>query len=326
MLLHISFLLVQAVVLNIKRLSLTLSFVVLVLFASLRDPSVGTDYARYVAFFEMASDYSARFEPGFVTLVLLAKCLWDNVIFVTLVVHAFMYFFIYNGIAYFFKGKNSTLAILTLFMLGFMFTSFNGMRQAIAVSISLFSVRFIIERRSLLFSTCIALAISFHYSAIAFFPIYWICSKNKASIMLLLAYLAFVLTLPVLMDYYVFILPPYYRYILTYAPRHQGFYTSYILFSLTSLFCSLFLKHTVLIRISLLGLAYLVAMTHHFMLVRFYQFFGVFLVITAPLFVLKFKGIAKVVVTYIFFSFAGLYYVFMLLTNSNGVVPYHLGW
>ena len=73
--------------------------------------------------------------------------------------------------------KYTELPALALFMYAmptFMFEEHVHIRQGLACAITLFSVRFIIERRLIYFLICIFLAYQFHESCIIFVLAYWI--------------------------------------------------------------------------------------------------------------------------------------------------------
>lgn len=80
--------------------------------------------------------------------------------------------------------KNSKMPWLSVYIyitLGFFTFSFSGLRQAIAVAITFFSFKYIQEKKLFKFVICIALAMSFHISAIIFivaYPLYYLKLKQ----------------------------------------------------------------------------------------------------------------------------------------------------
>lgn len=68
----------------------------------------------------------------------------------------------------------------------------NGIRQGLALSISLFSIIFVVNRNLKLFLLCSAIALGFHNSSLFFIPAYWLynynikLSKGKTFVLVLL--------------------------------------------------------------------------------------------------------------------------------------------
>jgi cbb3-type cytochrome oxidase subunit 3 len=79
--------------------------------------------------------------------------------------------------------KNSKMPGLSVFIyltLGFFTFSFSGLRQSIALAITFLSYKFIKEKKLIQFLLCIALAMSFHKTAIIFviaYPLYYLRIK-----------------------------------------------------------------------------------------------------------------------------------------------------
>ena len=70
------------------------------------------------------------------------------------------------------------LALLLYFVPTFFITDSGHMRQAMGVTILLFSFKFIKERKLLLYLLCVYLAYGFHKSSIIFLPAYWFATVN----------------------------------------------------------------------------------------------------------------------------------------------------
>ena len=77
-----------------------------------------------------------------------------------------------------------------------MFFSFNGIRQAIAISIIFLSIKYLIENKISKTIIIILIASLFHYSAIIFLPIYMIGSKIYISKNLLIIFTLIFLLIP----------------------------------------------------------------------------------------------------------------------------------
>ncbi len=79
------------------------------------------------------------------------------------------------------NSKMPGLSVLIYITLGFFVFSFSGLRQSIAISIAFFSFRYVQEKKLIKFLLCVALAMSFHSSAIVFFaayPLYYMKLKQ----------------------------------------------------------------------------------------------------------------------------------------------------
>ncbi len=86
-----------------------------------------------------------------------------SIIFVFLV-----YLFIYRF------SPQIPISIFLLFGMCFFFQSLNIIRQMVGCAICLYSIRFIEEKKPIVFSIMIAIACGFHISAIIFFPVYFL--------------------------------------------------------------------------------------------------------------------------------------------------------
>ena len=73
------------------------------------------------------------------------------------------------------------LSIFLLLGMTFYFQSFNIIRNMLACAFCLFSIRYIKDRRLVLFAVCMALAFGFHLSAVAFFPLFFIPQKKLSA-------------------------------------------------------------------------------------------------------------------------------------------------
>lgn len=119
-------------------------------------------------------DLSVIIEPGFLTLLMLVKTLGlDFSVFVFF--NSLIDFFLLYAIV-----KNYSINIpLTLLL----FLAFNGiafeinlMRNIKAILIFAYSLKYIQQRKFIKFLICQTIGFTFHYSAILFVPMYWICN------------------------------------------------------------------------------------------------------------------------------------------------------
>lgn len=155
-----------------------LLILVLTVFAAFRF-NVGTDYQSYAVLIEqIASGYVnpvwANKEKGFFYLAEFLLFLGVNSQMV------FMAFFISTTIFYFrglvvykFDLRLQLLSIL-VFLLTFYFYTLNGMRQALAISIFFFALKYIIERKIFMYLVCLIFASFFHKTALVLAPFFWL--------------------------------------------------------------------------------------------------------------------------------------------------------
>lgn len=154
---------------------------------AMRAPSMGNDTGTYLKFFKeiVAVHWSEiftynqatyQFEPGFVVFEKLVSCITHNpqvyqVIYTSIYLLAVVYYANQLEKANFsFLFFFATLGIYT-----FMFT---GVRQCLAMSICLFSYKFIKERKLIRFLLLLLLAFVFHKSAILFIAAYIIFNRK----------------------------------------------------------------------------------------------------------------------------------------------------
>lgn len=141
---------------------------IMVIMAALRD-NVGTDWLAYYEFYTHGGE---RTEIGYRTF---------NDLFHDLGLH-------YNYLLLFFNVVSLGLIVSSLrrhavyIVIGllifysdlFLYFNFSGIRQAMAISFTLFSVKYAIDRNFIKFLLCVILAATFHVTAMVFLIIYFI--------------------------------------------------------------------------------------------------------------------------------------------------------
>lgn len=130
---------------------------------------VGTDFYAYrMAFESIARGRNYGFEPLFVTISSFAIKIWGNIqgaffLFAFLTIFLITKFILQNS-------NNPKLSFTLFFLLGFYFSSMNIIRQYVALSVILFSVKYAYRKNWIKFSLLCLIAAGFHSSAIiAFF-------------------------------------------------------------------------------------------------------------------------------------------------------------
>ncbi len=160
---------------------LIISFIPLFIFAAFR-VNFGPDYEGYNETFELTKLYSnmyheLRTEIGYLKLNEWLPTFRSLIIVTSAFTCAAYIFFFYKVI----PAKYSWLAVLLLFLSGdkSMFFMFSGIRNAISISILIFSIPLLQKRKLLPFILCMLLASLFHKTAFVYFPMAYLVSSNK---------------------------------------------------------------------------------------------------------------------------------------------------
>ena len=144
---------------------------------------VGTDYNGYVDTFEKVVTQGRYYELewGYYWLVKIVDRIGGTAQFVFLLFAFATITFIYKFIEHF--SENVELSWLVFVCIGpYYVSTFNGMRQWLAVAIFAYSLRFIKEnnfKKYLLFNM---IGFLFHYSAIILIPFYWVLKAKGFSV------------------------------------------------------------------------------------------------------------------------------------------------
>jgi len=154
------------------------AFLIMIFFGGLRY-KVGADWESYERIFNEAkldNLFEIGIEPFFNLFIIIVK--WFNLNYLFLV---FAVFTISTAIkfAFLFRYSNSIFtALLIYFPIQFMAYDINGIRQGLAIGIIFWSVDSLIKRKIWSFIAIVSLAMCFHYSAVIFFPFYFIANKK----------------------------------------------------------------------------------------------------------------------------------------------------
>jgi hypothetical protein len=208
---------------NNKKLNKVLtvfSVVIIVFFIGLRFETGGPDWMSYQSFFkalEPISDlmfnpsevhfiYDHGFEPLFKLYSSCIKVLTGNYIWLNFISSVLTFSILFS-----FFSKASPYPVLSLYLYFCTVALLGDMtivRQMIAVSIFIFSLKFIVNKNLYKYLLCCFVAIMFHYSAIILVPVYWLSqyfSKARFYIPLMLAAalvsLVFTNSIVVMLDY-----------------------------------------------------------------------------------------------------------------------------
>jgi len=162
-----------------KRRVVALAVLVYFVFIGFRG-FIFSDWINYLPYFESCTTDklfyydptdTGMYEPGFTTLVLLCKGLFDNYHFFVFVTSVINLALLLN----FFRGRVNNIPLaLALYLVFDGFTiSINLMRNAISILLFLNALRFLEERKPIPYFLLCLLALTFHATALIYFPLYF---------------------------------------------------------------------------------------------------------------------------------------------------------
>lgn len=168
----------------ISKIFLLMSFLSVFIISAIRF-GIGTDYFMYKSIYLTAASGVGpeqlsklyQVEPGWATLNYLLGLVFKNGQTIFIVVALISTICVYKGIIYFDKRINTGFAIFVYLIILYL-PSFNILRQGFALSILMISFKYIEEKKIVKFILILALAMSFHYTAILFLPVYYILNKD----------------------------------------------------------------------------------------------------------------------------------------------------
>lgn len=147
-------------------------FTILWLVGALRY-NVGVDYVVY-SYSQiprvLSGDFSAV-EP-LASLIFIVGAKMGSYQYIFAIIQFLIIFFTVKAI--YDSSVNYTFSFLLLFLTGFFNSSLNLMRQSIAISIFLFSIKYIFDRKFIKYLFWIVVAFLFHKTAIIYLPVYFL--------------------------------------------------------------------------------------------------------------------------------------------------------
>lgn len=172
---------------SIRKKKHIFNFALLPVFAiiAFKAETVGADTSSYYASYEAAREYGMsalddfgyeRIEPGYKLMLYLLTLLRADAQWLSIIVGGLVVYTLSKVIRN--NASNWSLALFFFVSLGFFQFAMSGIRQTIAVCISMLSYNSIRERNLLRFLLLIALAASFHKSVIVFIPAYFIANQR----------------------------------------------------------------------------------------------------------------------------------------------------
>lgn len=163
----------------IRRMSLLIIGMALILFAGLRDYRVGTDTGNYIRHFYASDSFdyvTEQQDVGYYLISWLARSMTDSyasllLLIALLVVSCYLITIIrvvkrYETAVYLFVA----LGVYTFF--------FNGARQGLAAAICFYAIPYLLQRRMWPYIALVIVATAFHRTALIALPLYWAASPH----------------------------------------------------------------------------------------------------------------------------------------------------
>ena len=326
-----------------KKTFIIISFLLLLVFSSLRADNSGNDLRTYLIIFKSTKDYTifeiiseslnmnhfgsvgiynGMYESGFVLLCKLISTFTLNSIgfkFVTSLIILFsVSFFIYRN------SKLPCISLVVFICLGFYNLSLEVIRQFLAISILLNGINYVKEKKLLSFLVIVFIAFLFHKTSLIYLLVYPVCNNihfklNKKNIIIFLSLimLAFIISKPIIM----YIINNYYQFYSDKIISGEGinYLLMLIIFFVFCLFSEKinlqFIDQDIK-KIFLLGIIFQLFTVHFSVLYRLAQYFQVYIrfLLSNTTYLYKGKGHYRYsFIKYSLISLLVLFYYFIIL-------------
>lgn len=165
-----------------KKIYIIIIGIIFVLMASLRSTEVGIDTNMYHTLFLYAKSMNSlstafsswqlgSVEPGFIILLYYSSHYLNWQIMLTILAIISIVPVLYVIYKY---SSDYWMSLFLYIAFGYFSFSMNGIRQAVAIGICMIAYCFSRKKKLFPFLICIAIAMTFHRSAILFLPVYWL--------------------------------------------------------------------------------------------------------------------------------------------------------
>jgi hypothetical protein len=341
-------------IIKLNRLAyVTLSFLPIFIISAIRSPSVGNDAYSYTQLFQQYSNipwsevFSQSIEPGFVAFCKLISYISNDgqwfLIASSFLICILVAKFVFN---------NSNDIVFSAFLFVsyyFYFYSFSAIRQYIALGLAINAFDYFKEKKIIKAIIFYALALSFHYTALIYLPVFFLsklkCSKRNITVIALLCIsiivffrsaATYIIVQFDRFSYYSFTGRGWDINIILYIFFFVIIIIGFNILKRDTKFKATFFKENIrfdnvyyniynyLIFMMISLSLYMVSISLT-MAARANHYYAIFLIIYIPLILSKMsyknRRIGKVAITILFF----IYCVGMLMRNNYYVLPYFLG-
>ncbi|MBJ6984218.1 EpsG family protein [Luteimonas sp. MC1750] len=164
---------------GVRRISLFVVGAALVLFAGLRDRRIGTDTGTYIRHFHASESIDIvgeRQDWGYYLLSWFARTLSESYAVLLLLIAVVVVVCYMTTITRVVRRYETAIYLFVALSVYTFF--FNGARQGIAAAICFLALPFLLERRLWPYIALIAVAATFHRTALIALPLYWLASPQ----------------------------------------------------------------------------------------------------------------------------------------------------
>lgn len=166
-----------------QLLMLLLLAVILVIFIGFRNET-GADSRNYITFFKEQTDTLWKWknvekgyaEHGFYYLSVLLKSIWNNVNFYFVSISLLTIFFLVKSLRRY--SVYPILGLCIYYSRFLILRDMNQIRQALAVSILIYGLHYLILRKEKSFMVLVLIASMIHYSSLIIVPFFWLYNKK----------------------------------------------------------------------------------------------------------------------------------------------------
>lgn len=167
---------------SVSKFLFIVNIVILYIIATLRY-GIGADYFQYQELFEQAlpineisyqylSNNIHNIEYGYLIFESLIKLITNDYFIFLGLYNFFMFLFLYRGIQFFKTNKNLQLLVFYSFI--YLQYTMDTYRQGMAIAITLYSMKFLVERRLVYYFVTILIASFFHKASVLLMPLYFL--------------------------------------------------------------------------------------------------------------------------------------------------------
>jgi hypothetical protein len=316
------------------------SFLLLFFISILRNQVVGTDLNAYLPLYDNIStdswDYIfyRRYEPGYILFnKLLSYISLDNRILIV----AISFFVIFIFIKFILKySPIPWLSIFLFVSLGHYVSTFNILRQWMAIAITLIAIHYLVNHKNIKFVIGILTAALFHYTALSLLVLLFICKVKLIwryyFAIIFVSIISVYLFGEKIMQYFLLLrISDAYEYAMTEGEGFSLFFLLLFLSFIGFIFKNKVLKmnpnYSIFYHIVIFAVCFQILAVYFSLFTRVALYFYVFLIVYLPIIVSsiqekKFRRIA--IVSIVLLSPIMLYIA--LKSNTAGIFPYLFMW
>lgn len=295
--------------------------------------SIGTDVINYKNYFDYIDVYSldnSLYEKGYYLLNKLIHTIFGDFQFVLIFTSLFVVLVISKTIL-----SLSVKPMLSLFFFVtfyFYFTSFNLIRQYIAMAIVFASVKFILRKQAYIFILLIFISSLFHTTSLFFIPFYWIVRRKIPDIFYWIIFifsLVFSVFTPILISIISVIFPRlsyYSNYSLEGASANFSILLTLMTFIMAKILYKKLIKIDenayVYINLVFFAMCFSILSRNNIMFFRISSYFYLFIILLLPIIFQALTKKWRFLFIFYMIPFSICYMFYLIKNNNAGVFPY----